>query len=184
MRGCRPNDPRHLLDLSGCYRRRLTTAAAAGIRYGPGQLGVRSPAMKRFVCAAAYGSMLLLMRSPIAGVSGDSAGGSAADQVGPGCDAQFAEDLAQVVVDRAGAEEQLGSDVAVRQALSHQPCDLEFLRCELVWGRGLAFAGGLAGGAQFRLGALRPWDGAERAEQVAGGAQMPACLGALALAAQ
>src|ERR1039458_3088801 len=108
----------------------------------------------------------------------------ASDQFGAGGDAEFAEDLAQVVVDRAGAEIQPRGDVAVGQTLCYEPGDVELLRCELVETGDFALAGGLSGGAQFGLGPLHPWDGAEHAEKAGGGAQVGACLGALPLAAQ
>src|SRR3954471_10110749 len=66
--------------------------------------------------------------------SGSSAGGRsgeliapASDQVGPGSDAKLGVDLVQVVLHRAGTEEQLLRDLPVRQPFTDQPYDLQLL---------------------------------------------------------
>ena len=48
-------------------------------------------------------------------------------QLVAGADAELAEDVAQVVVDRAGAEEELCGHLAVGGALGDETCDLELL---------------------------------------------------------
>src|SRR5215471_20247007 len=52
-------------------------------------------------------------------------------EVGPGSDPKLGEDFAQVIVDRAWAEEELCPDLAVGQALGSEPGDLQLLRSEL-----------------------------------------------------
>src|SRR6478672_8684609 len=70
-------------------------------------------------------------------------------QLGPGRDAELAEHVAQVEVDGARAEEQPGRDVPVGQALPDQAGDLPLLGGERRARRGVAAAGGLAGGPQL-----------------------------------
>jgi hypothetical protein len=84
---------------------------------------------------------------------------------GPGCPGTWPPDpalslrqdrqrnLAQAVVDGARAEEKLRRDLAVGQAVGHEPGDLQLLRGEPGHSEGVALAGGLAGGAQLALGA-------------------------------
>ena len=62
-------------------------------------------------------------------------------------DAEFDEDLFQVVLDGACAEEQPGADLGIRQAVAGQPRDLGLLRGQLI------IAGGDAGFG-CRLGTL------------------------------
>src|SRR5262247_4733044 len=64
-------------------------------------------------------------------------------------DAKLAEDLAQVVLDGAGADEQPGGDLPVGQVPGDQPGDLLLLRGEHRRGPGAARAGSFAGGAQL-----------------------------------
>src|SRR5262245_33520133 len=73
-------------------------------------------------------------------------------ELGPAGDVQLAEDLAQVVLDGAGADEQPGGDLPVGQVLGDQPGDLLLLRGEHRRGLGAARAGPLAGGAQLADG--------------------------------
>ena len=47
-------------------------------------------------------------------------------------DAEFDEDLFQVVLDGACAEEQPGADLGIRQAVTGQPGDLGLLRGQLI----------------------------------------------------
>src|SRR5215470_9669216 len=68
-------------------------------------------------------------------------------ELGPAVDAKLAEDLAQVVLDSTGANEQPGGDLPVAQVLGDQPGDLLLLRGEHLWGSGATRAGPLAGGA-------------------------------------
>src|SRR6185369_15679662 len=53
-------------------------------------------------------------------------------QLPPGTDAELGEHLAQVPLDRPGAEEELGADLRVRLAIAGQPCDERLLRGELI----------------------------------------------------
>ena len=92
---------------------------------------------------------------------------SHAHQLGPRCDAELAEDLAQVVVDRAGAEVELCGDLAVGHAARHEAGDLQLLRGELVERRGIAPSCRLAGSAKLSLGAFLPRPRADSAEEVA-----------------
>jgi hypothetical protein len=50
-----------------------------------------------------------------------------ASELGPGADVELAEDVSQVEVDGAGAEEQLCCDVPVAQALRDEASDLQLL---------------------------------------------------------
>src|SRR5436305_10568766 len=43
-------------------------------------------------------------------------------------DAELGEDLAEVVFDGTGADEELTADLGVRVTLDREPCDLSFLR--------------------------------------------------------
>src|SRR2546430_9834178 len=61
-------------------------------------------------------------------------------ELGAGRDAELAEHLNQVVLDRARADEELRRDLLVPQALSAQPSDLGFLRGELRLGLDAPFA--------------------------------------------
>jgi len=78
-------------------------------------------------------------------------------EIGSRDDLELGEHLSQVVVDRAGAEEQLGSDVGVGEPVGGEAGDVEFLGCELVSRGGVAFAGAFAAGAQLAARAVRPW---------------------------
>jgi hypothetical protein len=46
--------------------------------------------------------------------------------------AELGEDLAQVVLDRVGADEQSGADLGIGQAVADQLCDLHFLSGQLL----------------------------------------------------
>src|SRR5579862_429906 len=48
-------------------------------------------------------------------------------ELGAGVDAELEEHLAQVVLDRARADEELGADLGIRQSVMRQPCDLGLL---------------------------------------------------------
>ena len=80
-----------------------------------------------------------------------------AREIGSRDDLELGEHLSQVVVDRAGAEEELGSDLGVREPGCGEAGDVEFLRRELVSRRGVAFAGALTAGAQLAARAVCPW---------------------------
>ena len=82
------------------------------------------------------------------------------DQVGAGRDLQLGEHLAQVVVDRARAQEQLRADFPVGHPFGYEVCDLQLLRGELIAGGGIAAAGRLS--ARPKLGARPLFPGRER----------------------
>src|SRR5260221_13870492 len=105
--------------------------------------------------------------------------GQDAVELAAGADAELGEDLAQVVLDRARADEQPGADLRVGQPLPGQPRDLSLLGGQRMTGlagwragglRG-ALADGLAGGPQLAAGALGERPGSHRLEHLAGGAQ-------------
>jgi hypothetical protein len=58
--------------------------------------------------------------------------------------------LAQVVIDRAGAQKQLRGDIRVGLSGRDQPRDLQLLRRQLISRGGIALTGGLAAGPQLR----------------------------------
>src|SRR5262249_32423752 len=100
----------------------------------------------------------------------------AAHQLGAGGDAQLLEDLAQVVVDRARAQEQLGGDLPVRCALADEAGDLELLGRELVDGGGIAPARGLAACPELATCSLLPRSGSHALEGLEGGSELDARL--------
>jgi hypothetical protein len=59
-----------------------------------------------------------------------------ARELGAGCDIEFGEDVAQVVFDGAGADEQLCGDLRVGQSRAGELSDLGLLRGELRRGPG------------------------------------------------
>jgi hypothetical protein len=69
-------------------------------------------------------------------------------------DAELGEHLAQVVLDRARADEQPGADFRVGQPIQGQPRDLGLLGGQLYGALDGALAGGLAGGGQLAPGPL------------------------------
>jgi hypothetical protein len=87
-------------------------------------------------------------------------------------DAELAEHLVQVVLHRAGADEQPGGDLPVGHALGGQPGDLRLLRGQRVHGPHGALAGVLAGGAQLGPGPLGERLHAHRVEHLPRGAEL------------
>src|SRR5919112_94298 len=77
---------------------------------------------------------------------------------------ELREDVAKVEVNRAGAEKQLGGDLAVREALCDEPCYLKLLRSETVELGWLAAANLFSCGSKLSLGALGPGGCTERFE--------------------
>src|SRR5713101_1814352 len=83
--------------------------------------------------------------------------GRDAVELAAGADAELGEDLAQVVLDRTGADEQPGADLRVRQAVPGQPGHLGLLGGQRfaglagrrAGGLGGALAGGFAGSQQL-----------------------------------
>src|SRR3954451_19800717 len=99
-------------------------------------------------------------------------------------DRQLREDLAQVVIDGALAEEQLPSDFPVGGTACDEACDLDLLRRQLVDRARIPLARRLAAGAQLAVRALGPWCRTDALELVQGGSQMLASLYAPARTAQ
>ncbi len=95
-----------------------------------------------------------------------------ARELGTGFDPKLAERLAQVVVDRARADEQLSGDLPIRCALCREATDLCFLRGQLVARLRGPLAGALAGGLELDPRALGESLRTERGEQLVGTAQV------------
>src|SRR5215470_15004944 len=112
------------------------------------------------------------------------AGAECPGELGPAGDVQLAEDLAQVVLHGAGADEQPGGDLPVGQVPGDQPGDLLLLRGEHRGGPGAAWAGPLAGGAQLAAGPFDEGRHAHRVEHRKRAAQLIPGVAAAALAAQ
>src|SRR5262249_13588171 len=79
-----------------------------------------------------------------------------ADELGAGADAELGEDAAQGVVDRARADDQLGSRLAVGGPLAHRARDLQLLPRQPIDGARIAPARGLTGGAELAARPLGP----------------------------
>src|SRR3954453_18158327 len=86
-------------------------------------------------------------------------------------DVELAEDLAQVVLDRSRADEQLGADLRVRLPVARHAGDLRLLRRQHVARVRVTPARGLAGGLQLAAGALGERLSSAAAEAVVRGAQ-------------
>src|SRR5262245_57713664 len=71
-------------------------------------------------------------------------------------DAELAEDVAQMGGDRARAEEELRSDLAIAEPLRDEVCDLQLLLGQLVPGVGDATTRRLAARAQLDACSFRP----------------------------
>src|SRR3954465_5872796 len=69
-------------------------------------------------------------------------------------DVELGEDLTQVVLDRSGADEELGADLGVGAAVDREPGDLLLLRRQLVERLRRALADALARREQLATGAL------------------------------
>jgi hypothetical protein len=93
-----------------------------------------------------------------------------------------------VVLDSVRADEQPGADLGVGQAVTGQPRDLGFLSGKLLAGRvgslGYALVGGFPGSHQLAAGPFGEGFHADGGQQVAGGAELFASVGAAVLAAQ
>ena len=99
-------------------------------------------------------------------------------------DVELAEDLVQVVLDRSGADEQLGADSGVGEAVAGESGDLSLLGCEDVARVHGTPAGGLAGSQELAFGALRRRLGTNAAEGVVGGSKLLPSVRAAVLATQ
>src|SRR5690606_34191642 len=99
-----------------------------------------------------------------------------------GRDAELRIRLVGVVLDRPGAEEELGGDLAAARPGRGEPDDLQFLRGEAVQevrGRGDGLPG-FAGGPELGAGAVQPRGGVEALEDLRGRAERDACVGTAA----
>src|SRR5215472_16082623 len=99
-------------------------------------------------------------------------------------DTELHEHVAQVPLDRARADEQLGADLRVRQAIADELGDLPFLRRELVARVWAALTHLLARCHQLPAGALGERLHPDPGEHVVGRTQLIARVDAAALAAQ
>src|SRR5262249_38320263 len=98
------------------------------------------------------------------------------DKVGPGCDPQLHEHLAQVVVDRPRAEIQLRGDLLVRQSVRHEPSDLQLLWREIAQRGNVALTGRPPGRAELDGDTALPRRSAEPAKKVERLSEMHASL--------
>ncbi len=85
-----------------------------------------------------------------------------------GADADFPEDLAQVAIHRARADEQLRGDVTIGVPFAHQSSDLCLLRSELIGGFNSPFSGALTRSLQLQSGPLGKSLSAHLGEHVVG----------------
>src|SRR5207253_5555472 len=83
-------------------------------------------------------------------------------------DFELLEDLAQVVLDRSGADEELCADLGVGETILGESGDLSFLGCEHAARLVGAPARGLARGRELATGALGKRVGPDKAERVVG----------------
>src|SRR5262245_60427742 len=79
-------------------------------------------------------------------------------------DVELGEHLVQVVLDRSGADEQLGADLGVRETVAGEPRDLCLLGCEVVARLRTALVRGFAGCFEFATSALGEGGGPDAAE--------------------
>jgi len=109
-------------------------------------------------------------------------------ELAAGADAELGEDLAEVVLDGVGADEQPGPDLRVGQAVPGELRDLALLRGQRIAalgrGPGRALAGGLSGSRQLLAGPFSESLQAHRVQRLVRGAELLAGPRAVALAAQ
>src|SRR5450631_209501 len=99
-------------------------------------------------------------------------------------DAELGEYLAQVPLDGARTEEQLGADLRIRQPVTGEPGDLRLLRGELARRLGPPLAHVLPGGQQLAAGAPGEPPDPHHGQHLVGLAERLACVYASARAAQ
>src|SRR5262249_24960854 len=100
-----------------------------------------------------------------------------ASQLGAGRDREFGEDVAEVAFDGARGQEQLRGDLLVRETLSNEASDVQFLWRELSGRAGVAPASRLAGGAQLASGTLGPGERTHLLERLDGRPEVRASVG-------
>src|SRR5262249_46581891 len=93
-------------------------------------------------------------------------------ELGPRSDAELPEYLDQVVVHRAGTDEQLLGDLAVGRAVGGKLRHAGFLGSEVELGLRGSRSGSLAGSAQFTARLFGEADGARGVEHVLGDAKL------------
>src|SRR6476659_9316000 len=98
--------------------------------------------------------------------------------------AELAERLAQVVLDRARADEELCGDLPVGASLRCEARDLRLLWRQLVERLHGSLAGALASRLELGPRALGERNHSEVGEELVGGTQLPACILAPALTSQ
>src|ERR1700685_1209193 len=101
-----------------------------------------------------------------------------------GADAELGEDLAQVVGDGGGADEQLGGDLRVGGAVAGQAGDERFLRGQDIGRLGSLLPGLPAGRPQLDAGPFGTRRGADRVEDLLRAAELIAGVAPAPLAAQ
>src|SRR5882724_996638 len=100
----------------------------------------------------------------------------AAGELGARPHAELAERLAQVVLDRARADEELRGDLPVGASLRCKTRDLRLLRGQLVERLDGSPAGALAGRLELDPRALGERLHPEVGEELVGGPELPACV--------
>src|SRR5258708_8252618 len=120
----------------------------------------------------------------LAGPDGSHAVREDAVKLAARADAELGEDVAEVGLYGARAEDQPGADFRVGQPVAGQPGDLGLPCGQLNRGGGGAGAGGLAGGPQLGPGSFGACFHAHRFQHAMGGAQLLPSGGAAALPAQ
>src|SRR5215208_3540989 len=111
------------------------------------------------------------------------AGRQAAELVARG-DVELQEDLAQVVLDRAGADEQLCADLRVGETVSGEPSDVCLLGCEHAARVVLALPRRFTRGQELVPGPVGKPFGPDAAEHLVGGSELLARVDAPVLATQ
>src|SRR5690349_3369694 len=105
-------------------------------------------------------------------------------ELSAGADAELAEDLVQVVLDSAGAQEQPGADLRIGVSLTGELGDLRFLDSELTGRLSRTLAYVLARGEQFPLGASGEPVHPQRGQHLVSGPQLVPRVHPAVLAAQ
>src|SRR5580693_813510 len=110
--------------------------------------------------------------------------GKRAGQLAARADAELGEDLAQMVGDGGGADEQLRGDLRVGGAVPGQPGDQRFLRGQGIWRLDGAFADLATAGPQLDARPFGKRRGADRIKDLMGAGELIAGVTPAPLAAQ